>query len=257
MTPKPDSTHPNAEAFPAGLSGPALRALAHAGIRSMAQLAQRTEQEIAALHGMGPKGLLNRESYDAIAVQWEALRTALSTVEQHILDLLLEGLAAGSTVLDLGCGTGSPIATHLVSRGYRVCGVDQSAEMLAFAKKRLPTETWVHSALERYAYNNPSGAAIAWDSLFHIPRAEHATLFTRLRRALPAGGRFALTAGGSDQPAFVDSMLDRQFYYDSHPPAVTASLLERAGFRILHHEFLNLPDGGRDKGRIAIVAEAQ
>lgn len=57
MTPKPDSTHPNADAFPAGLSGPALRALAHAGIRSMAQLAQRTEKEIAALHGMGPKGL--------------------------------------------------------------------------------------------------------------------------------------------------------------------------------------------------------
>lgn len=55
--PKPDSTHPNAEAFPAGLSGPALRALAHAGIRSMAQLAQRSEREITALHGMGPKGV--------------------------------------------------------------------------------------------------------------------------------------------------------------------------------------------------------
>jgi len=54
---KPDSTHPNAAAFPAGLSGPALRALAHAGIRSMAQLAQRSEQEVATLHGMGPKGI--------------------------------------------------------------------------------------------------------------------------------------------------------------------------------------------------------
>lgn len=54
---KPDATHPNASAFPTGLSGPALRALAHAGIRSMAQLAQRTEHEVAALHGMGPKGI--------------------------------------------------------------------------------------------------------------------------------------------------------------------------------------------------------
>lgn len=200
---------------------------------------------------------MNRESYDAIAVQWDALRTALSTAEQRILDFLLEGLTAGSTVLDLGCGTGSPIATHLVARGYRVCGVDQSAEMLAFARKRLPTEVWIHSTLETYAFTEPCAAAIAWDSLFHIPRTEHAPLFTRLRRALPAGGRFALTAGGSDNPAFVDSMLDRQFFYDSHSPAVTASLLERAGFRILHQEFLNLPDGGRDKGRIAIVAEAQ
>ncbi len=52
-----DATHPNADAFPAGLSGPALRALARAGIRSMTQLAQRTEPELAALHGMGPKGI--------------------------------------------------------------------------------------------------------------------------------------------------------------------------------------------------------
>lgn len=54
---KSSPTHPNAEAFPHGLSGPALRALAHAGITSMAQLAQRTESEVAALHGIGPKAM--------------------------------------------------------------------------------------------------------------------------------------------------------------------------------------------------------
>jgi predicted RecB family nuclease len=53
----PDVTHPNADSFPSGLSGPALRALAHAGIRTMAQLAQHTESEVASLHGMGPKGI--------------------------------------------------------------------------------------------------------------------------------------------------------------------------------------------------------
>ncbi len=57
MATKPDTTHPNADAFPAGLSGPALRALAHAGIRTMAQLAQHRARDIGALHGMGPKGL--------------------------------------------------------------------------------------------------------------------------------------------------------------------------------------------------------
>ena len=57
MTSKPHTTHPNAEAFPSGLSGPALRALAHAGIRSIAQLAQHSEASVAALHGMGPKGV--------------------------------------------------------------------------------------------------------------------------------------------------------------------------------------------------------
>lgn len=57
MKSKPESTHPNAAAFPVGLSGPALRALRTAGIRTMAQLAQRSEREVAAFHGMGPKGV--------------------------------------------------------------------------------------------------------------------------------------------------------------------------------------------------------
>ena len=52
-----DTTHPNKSAFPAGVSGPALRALSSAGIRSIADLARWTEADLAALHGMGPKAL--------------------------------------------------------------------------------------------------------------------------------------------------------------------------------------------------------
>lgn len=57
MTKKNHHTHPNAAAFPPGLSGPALRALAGAGIRSVADLAKWTEADLAKLHGMGPKAL--------------------------------------------------------------------------------------------------------------------------------------------------------------------------------------------------------
>jgi len=57
MAKKPAATHPNADAFPPGIGGPALRALANAGIRSMSDLARRSEPELAALHGMGPKAL--------------------------------------------------------------------------------------------------------------------------------------------------------------------------------------------------------
>ena len=56
-TGKAESTHPNAAAFPSGLSGPALRALANAGIRSMADLVRWREEDLAELHGMGPKAL--------------------------------------------------------------------------------------------------------------------------------------------------------------------------------------------------------
>ena len=42
---------------PPGLSAPARRALAGAGIVDLEHLAARTEKEVLALHGMGPKAM--------------------------------------------------------------------------------------------------------------------------------------------------------------------------------------------------------
>lgn len=56
--PRPDpQTHPNADAFPAGVGGPVLRALANAGIRSLSGLARWRERDFAELHGVGPRGV--------------------------------------------------------------------------------------------------------------------------------------------------------------------------------------------------------
>jgi hypothetical protein len=61
-----EKTHPNRAAFPKGMSGPALRALHHAGVRSLADLSGWTEADLASLHGMGLKGIdLLREALEA------------------------------------------------------------------------------------------------------------------------------------------------------------------------------------------------
>jgi predicted RecB family nuclease len=45
------------QGFTVGLSAPAQRALDSAGIKTTRQLAQKTEAEILALHGMGPASM--------------------------------------------------------------------------------------------------------------------------------------------------------------------------------------------------------
>lgn len=57
MAKQDERTHPNRAAFPSGVGGPALRALAGAGVCSVADLAKWTEADLAKLHGMGPKAL--------------------------------------------------------------------------------------------------------------------------------------------------------------------------------------------------------
>jgi cyclopropane fatty-acyl-phospholipid synthase-like methyltransferase len=199
---------------------------------------------------------VNRESYDAIAEEWDGARVRLSDAEARIFDLLVRDLAPGARILDLGCGTGRPIAEHLVARGMRVTGVDQSRAMLEIARRRMPGEEWVLSRLEDLEPEGVFAAAVAWDSLFHIPREAHAGILRRVRAVLPAGARVALTAGGSENPAFTDTMFERTFFYDSHAPDATAALLEELGFAIEELAFLERPTGGRNKGRVAIVAIA-
>lgn len=72
MSPANETTHPNKAAFPTGVSGPALRALSAAGIRSVADLSRWSEKDLAALHGMGPKALTVLE--DALAASGRRFR---------------------------------------------------------------------------------------------------------------------------------------------------------------------------------------
>ncbi|MCP9792529.1 methyltransferase domain-containing protein [Vulcanococcus limneticus Candia 3F8] len=205
---------------------------------------------------VAPDPSLNRRSYDAIAGQWDQVRHSASPCERPFLDALLAGLAPGSRVLDLGCGTGRPMAEAVLAAGHAVTGIDQSAAMLELARARFPQATWIEAPLEHYEPGPGHGAAIAWDVLFHLPRQSFAPIAARLHQALAPGGALLLTVGGSENPAFTDTMFGATFFYDSHPPDTAQALLTAAGFRIVRAAFLNQPTTGRDKGRFAILAHA-
>lgn len=201
---------------------------------------------------------INRGSYDAIAREWDASRASFHGSERRYLDVMLQGLAAPARILDMGCGTGRPMSEYVLSHGHRVTGVDQSQELLSLARTRFPDGEWIRSRIEDFRVDvDRSGSfdgVMAWDSLFHIERERHGSILAKLHRALVPGGRLMLTAGGSANPPFTDTMFGREFFYDSHSPERLAELLCALGFEMVVYEFMNLPTSGRDKGRIAIVA---
>ena len=204
-----------------------------------------------------PEERLNRDAYDRVAGQWSAARSGFFKQEEGYLDALLCGLPPASLILDAGCGSGHPMAGAVLARGHRVLGVDQSTALLALARQRFPAGRFELCALTDYGFEETVGGIICWDTLFHLPRAAHEPLLARMAGCLAPGGRLMLTSGGSEHPAFTDSMFGQVFFYDSHAPEGLRALLRALGLRVMREELLNAPTGGRDKGRIAVLAQRE
>lgn len=199
---------------------------------------------------------MNRDAYNAIAESWDRAHNAFYGREKAYLDTFLRDMAARSAILDLGCGTGRPMAEYILNQGHKVTGIDQAVELLERARTRMPSGTWIESTIEGFDTDDRFASVVCWDALFHIPREHHPAILARIAKMLIPRGRLMLTVGGSkhQHPAFTDTMFGETFFYDSFPPEKVMSMLGELGFRPLVAEFMNEPTSGRDKGRYAIVA---
>jgi cyclopropane fatty-acyl-phospholipid synthase-like methyltransferase len=89
---------------------------------------------------------------------------------------------------------------------------------------------------------------IAWDSIFHIPKTQHAALFDNMHRWLRPGAPLLLSLGGSEGE-FTAPMFNVEFFYSGHAPDVAATLLREAGFDILLSEI----DDPSSRGHLAVL----
>jgi cyclopropane fatty-acyl-phospholipid synthase-like methyltransferase len=188
--------------------------------------------------------------YDGIAEAWQRSRADDSFRERALVDRLVAPLPPGARVLDLGCGSGEPIGRYLGSLGFDLTCVDLSPRLLALAKAAVPRGTFLQGDMRTIRLHPQFDAIVAWDSVFHLPRADHGPLFRRLRRWLHPRGRLLLSIGGSDEAGFTSEMWGVPFFYSGHAPDQARALLTRAGFHIEHWEV----DDPTSRGHVAIIA---
>jgi SAM-dependent methyltransferase len=199
-----------------------------------------------------------QSSYDYIAQQWHAHPKGQAYVDRVLayVDVILDGLPAGARVLDLGCGTGRPIAQHIIARGFQLTGIDESEEMLKIATTVVPEAELVRSDMLSIEFEEKFAAAVAWDSIFHVERKHHSAIYRKLAHALEPGGKLLLSVGGSDAEddsgaeGFTSEMYGHTFFYSGYSPTVARRLLEEAGFEIEVWEL----DDPSSRGHIAVVA---
>ncbi len=194
---------------------------------------------------------LVRRAYEETAAAFAAARRS-GGAEAPWLERFMLALPPGSPVLDLGCGNGEPIARTLAAAGFAVTGVDFSREQVRRARAQVPSGRFVVADMATVEMEAGGFCGvIAWDSVFHLPAAEQARLFARVRRWLAPGGQFVVTLGGTGGEVYTDH-LGVAIYYSALDVATAVQTITRAGFLV---QECVLDDPG-DHGHLIVVAMA-
>ncbi len=88
------------------------------------------------------------------------------------------------SVLDLGCGSGEPIARFFIERGLELTDVDFSTEMLKIGRERFPDAHWIHADMRGLDLDQTFDIVVAWDSFFHLSPRDQRSMFPIFRKHL-------------------------------------------------------------------------
>ena len=172
---------------------------------------------------------MSHAPYDLIADEW--IRERHPFREKQYVDQFLPLTIPGAHLLDVGCGAATPITRYLLDRGYHVTGVDSSAAMLRLARANCPKAKFVAGDMVTIELAGGYHGIVTWDSIFHVPKAQHGQLFHTLYRWLDPDTPLLLSLGGNEGE-FLAPMFGIDFFYSAHSPEVSLALLQEAGFVI-------------------------
>ncbi len=178
-----------------------------------------------------------RSMFDAIAPRYDLLNRLLTfrldvRWRRRTVDDL--ALPAGSTVLDLACGTGD-LCRDLDRAGHRPIGMDLSWGMLAAARTDAPL---VHADALRLP--TPSGTVDGVTCGFALRNlAALEPFFGELARVLRPGGRIALLE--VDRPRNPLLRAGHSVYFGRVVPFIGGLLSDRTAYRYLPRSVVYLP----------------
>src|SRR5215469_16168286 len=154
-----------------------------------------------------PKGIVRR-GYDAISVRYDAWSDG-DTKYRGWLSELGELMPEGASVLDLGCGSGLPVARDLTTAGFHVTGVDISAVQIQRAQELVPDAQFLLADISCVEFESESfDAVVSFFALIHVPLDDQRALLSRVASWLRPGGLFVATTGYWAWTGYEENWLD-------------------------------------------------
>ncbi|BBT71666.1 MULTISPECIES: class I SAM-dependent DNA methyltransferase [Enterobacteriaceae] len=152
--------------------------------------------------------------------------------EKSWLDAFLAAVGKTGHILDIGCGTGEPIAAYFMAQGYTLTGVDGSEAMLAYARAQFPTQRWCLQDMRALALEETFDGLVAWDSFFHLSQGDQRAMFAVFARHSHPGSALLFTSGPGDGIA-MGEFEGEPLFHASLAPEEYRALLAENGFTVL------------------------
>jgi SAM-dependent methyltransferase len=190
--------------------------------------------------------------YERHARDWAADRAARARNDKPWHDRFAASLPNGASVLDLGCGSGAPVAQHLAQHGFAVTGVDSSPTLIAMCRERLPDHTWLVADMRTLPLQHRFDGILAWDSFFHLCPDDQRRMFGIFARHAGPAALLMFNSGPKFGEA-VGTYRGDPLYHASLDAAEYTALLDRADFEVVAH-VVEDPDAG---GRTAWLARSR
>lgn len=157
-----------------------------------------------------------------------------SLFERSWLDAFLGLLPERASILDLGCGFGSPLGAYLLDKGHEVTGVDSSDALIARARAELPEGRWIVGDMRSLDLGETFDGILAWNSSFHLSQADQRAFFPVVARHAGPSAAFLFTSGPEAGERIGEMHGDRLFHA-SLAPEEYRDLLIGHGFETVRY----------------------
>lgn len=183
------------------------------------------------------------EHYERHAHAWDADRGTAEWNDKPWHVRFADALRSEAGILDLGCGSGRPVAQYMAGRGFRVTGIDSSPTLISLCRQRLSDQEWIMHDMRTLQLSRGFDGILAWDSFFHLEADDQRRMFDVFARHAAPSAVLMFNSGPAHSEA-IGRYRGDPLYHASLSADEYRDLLRGIGFEVIAHAIEDWRTGG-------------
>ena len=195
------------------------------------------------------------QTYDKVYKEYLNLEGENKWPRLKWLKKILDQIKPGSSVLDIGCGSGNPVDIE-ITKHHNIIGVDISKKMVNLAQNNVPNGEFIHKDFRDLNFPpNSFDAIVAFYVIELIPRKEHKSILYRLKNWLKPDGFLLFTLEANEYIDETGEWLGETIFISSYDSETMKEIVNEVGFEILESNIETQIEGETEIPYLWILAQ--